>query len=142
MNLNFVGVVALCGLAGWLSTGCVDTVDGRRTMGVPWVKDTVEGRYERTSTEIFTAAKDVLKHHGVLLSEDIHRGSLEGNVDTRRIWIHVEDIDTKLAHALVQARRQSGSSDIEMAGFIDKQIAVRLATGNLTPTTPTRRVTP
>jgi hypothetical protein len=40
---------------------------------------------------------------------------------------------------LVQARGKAGGADMEMAAFIDKQIAVRLASGNLTPATPTKR---
>jgi len=39
----------------------------------------------------------------------------------------------------VQARGKGGGADLQMAAFIDKQIAVRLTSGNLTPATPVKR---
>jgi len=114
-------------------------VDGRHQAGVPWVKDKVEGRYERTPLEIWAAAADVIKYNGVLTSEDRQRRTLEGNIDTRTVWVHVEDVDSKVTRVVVQARTKAGVPDVELAGYVKEQIAVRLATGNLTPATPTRR---
>ena len=119
--------------------GCVATVDGRREAGVPWVKDKVEGRYERTPLDIWAAAKDVIKYNGVLTSEDTQRSTLEGNIDTRKVWVHVEEVDPKISKVVVQARSKGGVPDVELAGYVKEQIAVRLATGNLTPATPTQR---
>jgi hypothetical protein len=133
MRLKWIFLVAL-GLATLELTGCVDTLDGRKQGSLtPWGKDTVEGRYEFTPAQLWTAAKDVLKHQGTLLSEDTLRNVLEANVDERTIWVKVDEFDTKISRVLVQARTKGGNSDLEMAAFIDKQIAVRLATGNLTP---------
>ena len=44
-----------------LISGCVATVDGRREVGMPFVRDKVEGRYERPVLDVWAAAKDVLK---------------------------------------------------------------------------------
>ncbi len=126
--------VATLGLAG-----CVETIDGRHRAGVPLTRDRVEGRYDRTPAELWTAAKDVLKHQGTLLGEDTLKNVLEASVDERRVWVRIEEFDTKTSRILVQARTKGGGADMEMAAFIDKQIAVRLATGNLTPATPTKR---
>lgn len=128
-----MGVVAL-GL-----TGCIENIDGRRGAGVPFVKDRVEGRYERSPAELWTASKDVLKYQGTLISEDTLKNVLEASVDERRIWVKVEEFDTKTSRVIVQARTKGGAADMEMAAFIDKQIAVRLASGNLTPATPVKR---
>lgn len=131
LGVSVVAVVVL--------SGCVETVDGRHRAGVPFASDRVEGRYERTPAELWTAAKDVLKHQGTLLGEDTLKNVLEASVDERRIWVKVEEFDSKISRVIVQARTKSGAADMEMAAFIDKQIAVRLATGNLTPSAPVRR---
>lgn len=120
-------------------TGCVEDLAGRPHGGVPWVKDRVEGRYEFTPAQLWTAAKDVLKHQGTLLSEDTMKNVLEASVDERSIWVKVEEVDTRISRVLVQARTKGGGSDLEMAAFIDKQIAVRLASGNLTPAAAPKR---
>jgi len=128
-----LGVVAL-GLSG-----CVESLDGRHQAGLPLVKDRIEGRYEFSPAQLWIAAKDVLKHQGTLLGEDTLKNVLEASVDERTIWVKVEEFDTRTTRLLVQARTKGGSPDLEMAAFIDKQIAVRLATGNLTPAAPARR---
>lgn len=116
-------------------TGCVSTVDGRHQAGVPFTKDRVEGRYERTPQDLWTASKDVLKYLGTITSEDSLRSTIEANVDTRKVWVLVEPVDAKLSHVIVQARTKGGGGDLELAAHIDKLIAVRLASGNLTPAT-------
>ncbi len=117
-------------------TGCVETIDGRHRAGNPIGRDRVEGRYDRSPAELWAATKDVLKHQGTLVGEDTLKNVIEANVDQRLVWVKVEEFDTKTTRIYVQARRKGGSADMEMAAFIDKQIAVRLATGNLTPATP------
>ena len=134
MKLNWIFSVLL-GAAVLGGTGCVETLTGDRKVGNPIGMDRVEGRYERTPAELWTAAKDVLKHQGTLTSEDTLKNVLQANVDERRIWVKVEEFDSKISRVLVQARTKGGRADMEMAAFIDKQIAVRLATGNLTPAT-------
>jgi hypothetical protein len=60
-------------------------------------------------------------------------------VDERRVFVHIEEFDTRTTRVIVQVRTKGGGSDLEMAAFIDKQIAVRLATGNLSPTATPKR---
>jgi hypothetical protein len=120
--------------------GCVETLDGsRRGTWNPIAKDTVEGRYDRSPAEIWAATKDVLKHQGVLSSEDTLKNVLQASVDERVVWVKVDEFDTKTTRVLVQAQTKGGVADLEMASYIKEQIAIRLATGNLTPAAPVRR---
>ncbi len=135
MKLNRIFLLATA-VATIGLTGCVETIDGRHRAGNPLGRDRVEGRYDRSPAELWAATKDVLKHQGTLVGEDTLKNVIEANVDQRLVWVKVEEFDTKTTRILVQARRKGGAADMEMAAFIDKQIAVRLATGNLTPATP------
>ena len=121
-----------------LLTGCVGTVDGRYRAGVPWVKDSVEGRYERGPQEIWAAAKDAITHHGTLLSEDAVRNTLEANIDEHRVWVFIQEIDGKTTRVIVQARTKSGAGDVQLASYLKEEIVVRLASNNLTPATRVR----
>jgi hypothetical protein len=133
-------VAPLCALAlALIVSGCMTSVDGRQHAGVPFVKDKLESRYERSPMEIWQAAKDVLSFNGKLYSEDVMRSTLEASVNTRTVWVKVEPADQQTTRVVVQARTKSGGTDLELASEIDKQIALRLATGNLTPATPPRQ---
>src|SRR5262245_21869895 len=128
--------LAACASAVVIS-GCVNTIDGRHSFGNPLSKDKVEGRFENVSPhQVWTAAKDVLAYNGSLYSEDNLQNVLEASVDTRTVWVKVEPVDQKVTRALVQVRKKSGGTDQELAAEIKTQIAVRLATGNLTPAAP------
>ena len=138
MKLNIVA--PLCALAlALIVSGCMTSVDGRQHAGVPFVKDKLESRYERSPMEIWQAAKDVLSFNGKLYSEDVMRSTLEASVNTRTVWVKVEPADQQTTRVVVQARTKSGGTDLELASEIDKQIAIRLATGNLSPGTPPRQ---
>jgi hypothetical protein len=127
-------VAPLCALAlAFVVSGCVTSVDGRQQVGMPFVKDRLESRYERSPMEIWQAAKDVLNYNGKLYSEDVMRSTLEASVNTRTVWVKVEPADQQTTRVVVQARTKGGGTDLELASEIDKQIALRLATGNLTP---------
>jgi hypothetical protein len=89
--------------------------------------------------EIWQAAKDVLSFNGKLYSEDVMRSTLEASVNTRTVWVKVEPADQQTTRVVVQARTKSGGTDLELASEIDKQIALRLATGNLSPATAPRQ---
>lgn len=129
----------LLGLAGLaiVAIGCIGTVSGRKAGAVPFVKDRIEGRYERPASQVFDAAKEVLKLNGSLLSEStLHGGTnaagvlaLEGKVNQRRVWMSVEQIDAKVSAVIVQARTKAGGSDIELCHDLEKQVALRLAAG-------------
>ncbi|MEK7707836.1 MAG: hypothetical protein AAB380_07560 [Verrucomicrobiota bacterium] len=125
------------GLAGLaiVAIGCVNTVSGKKTAAVPFVSDRIEGRYERPASQVFDAAKEVVKLNGTLLSEStLHGGTnaagvlaLEGKVNQRTVWISIEQIDPKVSAVIVQARTKGGGSDKGLCHELDKQIALRLA---------------
>ena len=119
----------------WL-TGCYPAVDGRRAVGMPFVKDTIEARYERSPMEIWKTAKDVIAYNGQLYSEDVLKNTLEGAVNTRTVWVRVEPLDDRVTRVIVQSRTRGGAPDLEMAGEVDKQIALKLQAsggGNVVP---------
>lgn len=114
-----------------VATGCIGTVSGNRTGGVPLVNDKVEGRYERTPAQVYEAAKDVLRLNGTLLSEStIHTTNtvlaLEGRVNQRSVWIAVQPVDAKISSVVIQARTQGGGTDRPLCYDLDKQIALKL----------------
>ncbi len=114
------------GMAG-LVAGCVETVDGRSQAGVPFVKDKVEGRYERPAPQVFAAAKKVLAFNGTLTGENTINNSLEAKVNQDSVWVRVEEMDTtKVSHVIVQARTKGGGTDLDLAHEIEKQIALQL----------------
>ena len=118
------------------SMGCVDTVSGRKTGGVPWIKDMVEGRYERSVEQVFKASIDVVKFNGTLLNEStLHTETntvktVEGKVNQRNVWVRVEPVDAKVTSVKVQTRTPGGISDIDLAHEIEKQIALQLVSGS------------
>jgi hypothetical protein len=120
-------------LVALLLAGCYTSQDGRQHFGSPFAKDTIEGRYERPVLDCWTAAKDVLNHNGKLYSEDHLKSTLEASVNERTVWVKVVPLDQRVTRVIVQAR---GGSNRTLAAEIDKQIAIRLATGNLTPSMP------
>lgn len=111
-----------------LLCGCVNTVDGRSRPGMPMAVDTKESSYERPVDQIFAAAKDVLKLNGTLVSENTINHSLEAKVDTRTVWVAVDEIEPKVSRVRVQARTKGGRGDIDLAAEIDKQIYGKLIT--------------
>jgi hypothetical protein len=127
-------ILALVGLLGaFVLSGCVASVDGRQHLGVPLMKDSLEARYERSPMEIWGVAKEVLKYNGQLYSEDVLKSTLEASVNTRTVWVKVEPLDDRVTRVIVQTRTKGGGTDLELASEIDKQIALRLATGVMPP---------
>jgi len=123
-----VGLLSAALLAG----GCVGTLDGRRTAGVPFVKDRVEGRYERPVERVYAAAREVIRFNGTLVRESTQHGEtntvrvLEGKINQRSVWVRVEPVDPKVTSVVVQARTPAGGKDIDLAHEIEKQIALQL----------------
>jgi hypothetical protein len=133
MKLRFlVCVVVLVGTLGL--TGCVSTLDGRHQVGWPLSDDTLVSLYERTPKECWTASKDVLTHDGQIVAEDFQRNTIEASRANKSVWVRVEPVDQKVTRVTIQVR----SADMELAAQIQTEIAVRLATGNLTPATSPR----
>ena len=69
----------------------------------------------------------MLKLNGTLVSENTINHSLEAKVDTRTVWVAVEEIEPKVSRVRVQARTKSGG-DIDLASELDKQIYGKLIT--------------
>jgi hypothetical protein len=116
-----------------LVIGCVKTVNERHTAGVPWVKDTVTGHYERSLDQVFDAAKEVVKANGRLLNESVIHAetnvvkTAEGKINDRTVWVRVEAAEPNVTGVSVQTRTPGGGSDINLAHEVEKQIALRLA---------------
>ena len=106
--------------------GCVRSLDGRHHMGVPFMKDSVVGKYERSVTEVFNAAKEVLKFNGVLYAENTIAHTLEAKKDPSTIYVRVDEVDPKVTAITVQVRTKAGGTDIDLAHEIEKQIALKL----------------
>jgi hypothetical protein len=99
---------------------------------MPIGKDTKRSRYQRSSDQVFDAAKAVLSESGVLLrtGEDLTQTnavkSLQGKVNERSVYIRVTAIEPNLTELAVQARTSGGGGDVESAAEIDKLIALKL----------------
>ena len=129
MKTNFaLSLIAACVLVA----GCVSTVNDRKTAAVPFVKDTVDARYERPVAQVHEAAKQVIQFNGTLLRDTSLLGNtnttfaLEGKVNQRTVWIRVEALEPRLTMVQVQARTKAGGTDLDLVHELDKQIALRL----------------
>ena len=113
--------------------GCVSTVDEHKTTGVPFIKDKVGGRYERSVDQVAQAAKQVVTTNGVLINESTLYNqtnavkTVEGRVNQRTVWVRIEYVDPKVTEVTVQTRTPGGGSDIDLAHELEKQIALKLA---------------
>jgi hypothetical protein len=125
MKMDFLKLLAISCLLT-VGAGCVSTVDGRVRAGVPFVKDKIESRYERPLDQVMAAARETLQFNGTLYSEDVVNKSLEGKVDTRTIWVKLDEPEPSITRVVVQVRTKGGRSDVDLASEIDKQIALRL----------------
>jgi len=115
-----------------IAAGCVSTVDERSRAGVPFIKDRVEGRYERTVDQVAEAAKQVVINNGVLVNESTLYNqtnavkTVEGKINQRTIWVRIQAVDPKITSVTVQTRTSGGGSDIDLAHEMEKQIALKL----------------
>ncbi len=109
--------------------GCQTTPEGKNRAGVPFVKDTIESRYQRPVAQIFAAARQVLELNGTLTGENTITSTLEAKIDNRNVIVKVDEVEPGVSRVQVEARRKAGAADIDLAAEIDKQIALKLATG-------------
>jgi hypothetical protein len=127
--------LVLAGIAGMglLVAGCVKTVSNNKHAAVPFVKDRVEGRYERPMQVVYQAAKEVLAFNGMITAEstlsttNASALALEGKVNQRSVWIRVEQVEPRISSVIVQARSKWGGRDLELVHEIEKEIAIKLA---------------
>jgi hypothetical protein len=116
-----------------IAVGCVQTVNDGRTAAWPLVNDKLEGRYQRSMSQVYAASVDVIGRLGTIAREStINPGTnevktIEGQVNERRIWVRVEAVDPNITSVIVQARTMGGGSDIPLTHEIEKQIAIGLA---------------
>jgi hypothetical protein len=115
----------------FLVAGCISTVDNQRVAGNPLVKDKIIRVYERPVMQCWAAANDALTANGTVIHDDRMQSTLTARVDTRTVRVKVEMVDPKMTRVTTQVRTKMGNSDLDLAGEIDKQIALRLATGQL-----------
>ncbi len=124
MKLFLSAITATLALGAF--TGCYRTQEGRLHGGVPFSKDTIESRYERTADQLFRAARDTLAFNGTLTSENTVSKLLTAKIDTRIVWVKVEQAEPTISRIIVQARKSTGAGDIDLASEVDKQTALRL----------------
>ena len=130
MRAKFLVLLTLC-VTATMFTACVKTVDGRSTGSLSLKRDKVQSLYDRPSREVLAAVRDVLANNGVITSEDTVRLTFEANVDQRKVWVKVEPQEARLTQIIIQSRGKGGGADLDLAMFLDKQVAVRLASGTL-----------
>lgn len=122
----------VCGALLLAGAGCVSTVSGTKTAGVPFIKDSVEGNYARTVDQVVEAAKAVIQFNGTLVNETTQYvqtnsvRTVEGRVSERRVWVRVSEREPNVTQVLVQTRNSAGGSDLGLAHELEKQIALKL----------------
>jgi hypothetical protein len=126
MKKQVLSILAL-GVAAVVFTGCVSTVDGHVRGGVPFRKDRIVSKYERPVGALFDASKAVITANGTLQAENRVNNSLVGKVDTRTVYIKIDEDQPTVSKITVQVRTSAGGVDIDMASELDKQIALKLA---------------
>lgn len=122
----FLKALAVCSTAAL--TGCVGTVDGGKRAGNPMVNDKISSLYEApvTADNVFQAAKTVLGAMGNLYGENTINSTLQAKVDTRTVYIRVEEVNDGNVRLTTQVRKKNGGTDIPLASEVDKNIALEL----------------
>src|ERR1700758_137285 len=92
MKRKILGLFLMTALAGVVA-GCVETVDGRSQAGVPFIKDRVQGSYERSVPQVVDAARAVLKYNGQLTMDNVVNNTLEAKVNQVTVLVRVEELD-------------------------------------------------
>jgi hypothetical protein len=131
MKLKILAVLAGVTL---VTGGCVTTVSDTKAPAVTFGKDRVPGRYERSLDQVYRAAFAVVGNNGVIVREYIphdtndNARSLQGRVDQCNVWIRVSsEEDPKVTSVIVEARTKWGTSNIELAHELEKEIALQLS---------------
>ena len=115
------------------TAGCVTTVSDTQTPGMPFGRDSVGGRYQRSVDEVYGAAIKVINTDGTLLTEYIPHDTtntvraLQGRVNQNTVWMRVEAVDPQISQIMVEARTKMGIQDLDMAHELEKEVALQLA---------------
>ena len=124
MKLNWFACFIL-GVMLTLSSGCRGTVAGTNKLAVPFMKDTIESRYNRSIDKVQTATRETLAFNGTITSDDSVTRVIQAQVNNRRVYVRLEEVEPQVTRVLVQVFKGAGS-DIDLAAEMDKQIALRL----------------
>ncbi|MSU37116.1 MAG: hypothetical protein EXS36_18875 [Pedosphaera sp.] len=119
-------LAALSASAVLALSGCFQTQEGNYQAGLPAARDTIESKYERTTEEVFEAAKKALIQNGTIVSENLVSKSLKARVDTSTVWVRIEQAEPNIARIWTQVRNSKGTGDIRLASELDKQTALQL----------------
>jgi hypothetical protein len=128
-------IFAACLGVALVTAGCVSTVSDTKTMGLPLVRDSLEGRYQRSLDDVYRAAVTVVNNNGVVVTEFIPHDStnevrsLMGKLNQGKVWVRVEAVDqqTPVTAVTVQVRTHYGNADLDEAHQLEKEIALQLA---------------
>jgi hypothetical protein len=116
-----------------ITTSCVSTVSDTKTMGMPFGRDSVAGRYQRQVDQVYRAAIQVINNNGTLLTEYIPHDTTNvvrafmGRVNQNKVWVRVEAVDPQISQITVEARTKAGLQDLDMAHELEKEVALQLA---------------
>ena len=124
MKLNWFACIIL-GAALNLASGCRGTVAGTNKVAVPFMKDTIESRYNRSIDKVQTATRETLAFNGTITSDDSVTRVIQAQINNRRVYVKLEEVEPQVTRVLVQVFKGAGS-DIDLAAEMDKQIALRL----------------
>jgi len=125
MKMKWLACVLLCAVLPLLN-GCRGTVAGGSKMGVPFVQDTIESRYPRSIDKVQNAARETLSFNGTITSDDSVTRTLQAQINNKRVYVKVEELEPQVTRVLVQVFSKGGGTDIQLAAEVDKQIALRL----------------
>ena len=128
MKTKIFGYILLLRLCV-LVTGCVKTADGHMKAGVPFSKDKIVSRYERSVSQILSASRVVLQRNGQIQSDDAVSNSLKAKINQNDVWVKVAEVDPNISEVVVQARSRRGAGNVDLASEISKQIGIQLAVG-------------
>lgn len=106
-------------------TACVSTVNDGKKAGMPFTKDTIESRYQRSIDQLAVATREVLARNGTITSDDSVTRVVQAKINNRSVFVKLEELEPQLTRVLVQVRAGAGG-DVDLAAEIDKQIALQL----------------
>jgi len=125
MKMKWLACLLLCAVLPFAS-GCRSDVSGQNRFGVPFVKDTIESRYNRSIDKVAVAARETLAFNGTITSDDSVTRTMQAQINNRRVYVKLEELEPQVTRVLVQVFTKNGGSDIDLAAEMDKQIALRL----------------
>jgi hypothetical protein len=126
---RFAALALLMSTLATVLTGCVGSLDGRtKASAIPFKKDTITDRYERSVQQGLAASRVVLGRLGQITSDDAVLQTVTGRVSENYVYVRVLEVDPKTIEIATQVRTRGGNTDIDMTAEISKQIALQLAT--------------